>query len=391
MNISSTTQAFIEEHLNDDLTKLRLRRDSFPEVDFEFAINQINGQKKATGKLPTWASTAGILYPAPLSLEQCSSELTARFKASLVKGKTLIDLTGGFGVDSYFLSANFEQLIFVEQNQDLLDIAQHNFQLLDFRCIWYINQEGISFLHRFPKKADWMYIDPARRHDKKGKVFLLEDCEPDVLSNQGLFLEKAENVLIKLSPMFDLTALERSLEKLVHIYVVAVKNEVKELLVHVSNEKAGDGKPGRTAVNIHSENEREIFRSEEKAAVNFSPPLAFVYEPNKAILKADLQDALGHNFSLSKLARQSHFYSSDKLHKDFPGRVYQVKKIIKAREKNIRAILPDRKANVIARNFPLSAPQLYQKFKIQPGGKEYLLATTLQSGERVLIWCDRVN
>ena len=392
MPLSPAIEAFIQDHFNDDLRSLRLQRDRYPDIDIDLAINQIVGRKKASTKLPGWAATPGILFPPPVSMEQCSSELTAKFKAELVSGKTLIDLTGGFGVDSYYMSEQFEELIFVEHNNNLLDLVSQNFQVLDFRRVWFIHSEGISFLNRFPKKVDWIYLDPTRRGDSNKRVFLLEDCQPNIVEHQELLLEKADHVLFKLSPMIDIAALKRSLRNIAEIFVVAVRNEVKELLIHCRAGIPEDHEITVQAINLLNDKHREVYLADHaEAASSFSEPQKYIYEPNKAILKAGLQDNLATAYQLNKLETHSHFYTSDYLNGEYPGRVFHLSQIVKAKEKEIRKHLPDQKANIISRNFPLSAPQLYQKLKITPGGEQYLLATTLHDGKKTLLLCQRIK
>ncbi len=390
LSINAATATFIEENLDANTDDLFLRKT--PEgVDLKLAIRQIKGRKKIVKKIPTWYNhltlKTGFLFPESLALEQCSSEQTATFKASIIKGNKLLDMTGGFGVDTYFLAKNFDAVDYVESNADLFRIVQHNLKLLGKTNIQFHHTDSVDFLQQKNGKYDWVYIDPYRRDASQKRVFFIEDCTPDLVKIQDLLLEKSEQVLVKFSPMLDLEILIKSLKNITRIFIVSVKNECKELLVVLSKKETDIV---IEAVDIYPEQTisfQALFSDRKVASVDYAMPSDYLYEPNKAILKAGIQDKLAERFDLKKLERHSHFYTSQQLYTDFPGRIFKVKNILKP--KMLNKYLPDKKANVIARNFPMKASVIYQKYKITPGGHFYIIATTLEKQEKVFILAER--
>jgi THUMP domain-like len=359
----------------------------------DFIINQINGRNKAPQKLPSWAKIEGLVYPSALSVEQCSSEITARFKASLLGGNQLLDLSGGFGVDTYFCSNQFKRVDYCERDADLFAVVSHNFKQLNATNIRLHLGDMFDFLNAFQGKADWIYLDPARRADGDIKVFSLEQCSPDITQMMPLLWTKTDNILLKLSPMLDLAEIGRKLANVQQIWVVSVKNECKEVLVHLSNNPDADSKIH--AVDLQEGENPSLFSAttlqKQGATIQLSPPQSYIYEPFKAILKADLQQLLAHQNGLSKLDYRSNFFTSEMLKADFMGRIFSLKSVIKPKKAQIKAHLANGKANVIARNFPLSAEQISAQFNIVPGGNVYLLATQLQQQEKVILVCERVK
>jgi len=393
--IDPAIEKFIQENLHESLEKVIFKVRDQLAVDPDFVIAQINGRKKVQKKVPSWAVVQGLQFPSVLSFEQCSSESTARYKAALIQGQSMLDLTGGFGVDSFFLSKNFTQVDYVEKNEALLALVKENFECLKATNITLHLGDGIAFLDQQKEKVDWIYVDPSRRNVEKGKVFLMEDCEPDMVAHLALFLSKAHRLLIKFSPMLDLEEIIKKLPGVSKIIVLSVKNECKELLVQVDGVERSRRAIILEAVDIHMENQQAIFTSNAEERNNtkaiFGDPQTYIYEPNKAILKAGLQNHLAESLQLKKLAANSNFFSSDKLVNTFPGRIFLKKDKTKGKEKWLRKHLLDGKANVIARNYPLNAAQIYQRFKIVPGGTNYLLATTLENGEKIILVCERLK
>jgi len=383
---------FIADHANADGAALALKYSGKVDFDLRFAIEQIEGRKKVRTKLPLFYSTTNLCFPPSISLEQCSSEVTALYKQSICSGKHLIDLSGGFGVDSFFLSQVFKQVDYCESDEILAKIADYNFDLLGAENINTKVGDGTEILQESAEQYDWLYVDPSRRHDAKGKVFLIEDCEPNVIEHLSLFLEKAKRVLIKFSPLLDLNYIIETLSGVNKIHVVSVKNECKELLVELGTEASEEVRI--KCVNLLADNRTERFEenwSERKQHIDSSEPLTYIYEANRSIMKAGLQDKLAQGLDFKKLAPYSHFLSSDHLMEWFPGRVFKFLKLLPANAAAIAEALEGGKANVIARNYPLNAAEIYKKYKIVSGGDRFILASTLEDKSKVLMLCERLN
>lgn len=383
-------QAFIHLHEHDDPALLMLQSKKYPHWPFKEIVQQVQSRQKANKKLPKWHGKEGVIFPPPLSMEQCSSEITAKFKAKLLSGQTMADLTGGAGVDAYYFSQSFQQSHYVEQSPLLCEIARHNFGIFS-SPITVHNQTAETFLSAIEPPVDFIYIDPARRNQASNKVFLLQDCAPDILSLQLELLKKAKQVMIKTSPMLDIQQAESTLRHLKEVYVIAVENEVKEVLYLL--QKDFEGAVKIKAVNLDkSKSKEEVFsfikQQELALAVDFAMPGLYIYEPNKAILKAGAFKSIGHHFNLAKLHPHSHLYTSDIL-VDFPGRVFECLAVIPYQKKAISSYLPERKANITTRNFPDTVPAIRKKLKIQEGGDIYLLATTNMDGKLTILLCKK--
>jgi precorrin-6B methylase 2 len=236
MLISENTKKFILEHVEDDVFRLGFHASRYPEVEMHVAVVQIEGHQKAKSKLPSWYANPDIIYPPHLALEQCSSEMTANYKASLVGGNTMVDLTGGFGVDSSFLARKFAKAVYVEQQEELCELAAHNFEALGLTNIETVNEEATDYLSNM-EKVDFIYIDPARRNKQGGKVFAVSDCEPDLLEINDLLLQKADKILVKLSPMLDVYAAMQQLKNVAEVHIISVANECKELLLLLDSDQ----------------------------------------------------------------------------------------------------------------------------------------------------------
>lgn len=390
MQISQETLQFINEHVQDDVRLLALQAKKFPEVDMNTAIVQIAGRQAAADKIPAWHSTEGIVYPRHLSLEQCSSELTARYKASLAKGETLTDLTGGFGIDCAFLSAGFRQATYVERQEELCEIASHNFPLLGLNHITVCHQDAVEHLHGMPP-VDCIFIDPARRNEHGGKTVAIADCEPDVSALEEELLSKATRVMIKLSPMLDLTLALKDMKHVAEAHIVSVNNECKELLLIVNN-AANAQRPAVPIVCINltsRETQRFVFTREEEQAAEcaYTDRIGkYLYEPNASILKAGAFRSIASRYGLQKLHPNSHLYTSDLPVEGFPGRSFEVESTFSLNKKEIKEALAGiRKANLTVRNFPASVAELRKRINLAEGGDDYLFATTLNDGKKVVI------
>lgn len=390
MKIPSETKQFIAKHINDDIRSLALKKQSFSSsnIDFPLAIRQISGRQAIKNKVPSWYENEAILYPEHLPLEQCSSELTAQYKSSLVNGKILVDLTGGFGVDCVFMAIHFERAFYVERQIELCKLAEHNFYSLNISNIDIYNDDSFVFLKKM-EKVDCLFIDPARRDEHGRKTILLSDCEPDVSVIQSLLLEKSETVMIKLSPMLDITLALKSLPPTTEIHVVSVNNECKELLFILKKEPCEE--PVIHCLNFSINKKRQYFRflrSEEQKinCLYTSDVRQYLYEPNVSLLKSGAFKILTQKFGIEKLHPDSHLYTSDTFFSNFPGRIFQVQSVFLFHKNDIKRQLQDiSQANISIRNFPDSVDKLRKKMKLKDGGETYLFATTLGNGKKVII------
>ncbi|MBP1594598.1 MAG: hypothetical protein H6Q12_1617 [Bacteroidetes bacterium] len=392
MKHTKATTEFIKEHIADDPSKLALQAKKYPDVDMPTAVTQIVGRKIAMEKVPSWGNTDGILYPKHLSMEQCSSEITARYKSSLVKGNMLVDITGGLGIDCAFLSMNFQRAVYVERQTELCEIASSNFPLLGLSHIDVVNGDGVEYLSR-TEKVDWIFIDPARRNEHGGKVIAIADCEPNVAEISDLLLSKAENVMIKLSPMLDLSLALHHLSFVKEVHVVSVANECKELLVILAND-AANSKVSIHCVNLLKNGEAQIFsfdKEEELQGCGYAQKVGrYLYEPNASILKAGAYKSISNRYNLKKLHQNSHLYTSDELIIDFPGRKFECDAVFSLNKKELKTNLGEiKQANITIRNFPSSVSELRKRLKLLDGGDTYLFATTLVDEQKVLVKCHK--
>jgi len=383
-------QQFIKNNWNTDIVSVLLKKPYFEEVNQKELVEQLEAKKKCKDKLPTWFAIPQIYYPKKIHIEQTSSEQTAAYKAEIISGKSLIDITGGLGVDSYFFSKKFEQVIHCELNKNLSEIALYNFEILGIKNTSCFVKNGLEFLNYSDKKFDWIFIDPSRRNDTKGKVFLLQDCLPDVPSNLEVIFEKTENVMLKTSPLLDISQGTSELKFVKEIHVVAIKNEVKELLWIL--EKGYQGEIKTKTINLQN-NQSQKFHfmlSDEKSAVaQTGLPKKYLYEPNAAIMKSGGFKSVSAKFGLQKIYEHSHLYTSNQL-LDFPGRVFKVIGAIPYKKKELKN-LGIKKANITTRNFPESVASLRKMLKIKDGGEDYLFFTTDMNGQRIMISCKKIS
>lgn len=392
MQLNQETQTFIQAHLQDDIRLLALQASRYPSIDMPEALVQIAGRQYAARKIPTWSSVEGVLYPKHLSLEQCSSEITARYKAGLVEGHSLVDLTGGFGIDCSFMAQNFTKATYVECQKELCEIAQHNFPLLGLEHVAIVHADATEYLTRM-EQADCLFIDPARRDAKGGKTIAISDCTPDIKALLPLLLKKAATVLIKLSPMLDLSAALADLPSAYEAHVVAVRNECKELLLLLKPTMPPSCNLIATNIDNESSRQRFVFTKEEEQAspCTYTSDIGqYLYEPNAAILKAGAYKSVAIRFGLEKLHPNSHLYTSNQPVADFPGRRFIVQAAVPFNKQATRQLLKDvDKANLTVRNFPTSVDELRKKLKLHEGGNCYLFATTSTDGRKLLIRCTK--
>lgn len=375
--LNSEVQDFINEHLDSNLESLILKGASFEGVSIQTISAQIQAKKKCQLKLKTWYNTAGIYFPNKINIEQTSSEVTAQFKAELVDGKSLIDLTGGFGVDSYYFSKHINKVTHCEVDSRLSKIACHNFKTLRVNNINSVCGDGLNYLKICPNKYDWIYIDPSRRSQERQKVFFIEDCTPNLTKYQKLLHKKANNILIKLSPMLDVQQAVKSLQYVKTIYIVAINNEVKELLFHI---KSGYKEVYNIkAVNIGkaiSKTFEFTTKDETLATPSYSIPQTYLFEPNVAILKSGAFKLIAQRFNIKKLDTNTHLYTSQQLIDNFPGNTYKIDQLFDYNKRQLKPIIGGKKFNVKTRNFPLSVDQLRKQFKLKDGGENYLFFVT---------------
>ena len=386
--IDEHTLAFIREHTGDDVRQLALQAARYPLVDMRVAATQIEGRRLAAAKLPAWAATDGVMYPVRLSMEQCSSEATARYKASLVGGSRLADLTGGFGIDCSYMSERFDEATYIERNEELCRIARHNFGLLGLP-IRVVNGNSAEVLPSMPVQ-DWIFLDPARRDGVGNKVVALSDCEPDVCQLEKLLLQKAVRVMVKCSPMLDISLAISQLTSVREVHVVSVGNECKELLLILGG-TTGHGIEVRT-VNFQGSGVQTFdyaLEEEQAASCSYTSTVGrYLYEPNSSMMKAGCFRLPAGRYGLQKLHRNTHLYTSDTLVPDFPGRVFEVKNIDGFGKNELKLLSSElKKANIAVRNFPERPEALRKRLKLSDGGDVYLFATTLADEKRVIIRC----
>lgn len=375
------TKQFIAEHLNDDVRELALKY-SNAKVDMALALRQIEARQILRKKVPSWSDNEDLLFPAHLSIEQCSSEDTARYKASLLHGKSFADLTGGLGVDCFFISQHFEHTDYVEMNPELCALAEHNFNNPPI-----IHNESAEEYLTHCSPVDVIFLDPARRDAHGRKTVSIVDCTPNVLELQDLLLQKARLVMLKLSPMLDISKALHELRCVKEVHVVAVANECKELLFLL--EPGYEGEPTFTCVNLQTDQPVVRFTAEEERSCQaaFSQEVSqYLYEPNAALMKGGCFKLLTQRFEVRKLHRNSHLYTSDRLIPDFPGRIFIVEGWAPYNKKIRQTLLASvEKASIATRNFPLSVAELRKTLKIADGDERFLFATTMTGEQKVII------
>ena len=452
--INEATFRYVLQHANDDIRMLALRGCKDPEVDLTLALQQIQGRQTARRKLPTWAAIDGIVYPPHLNMEQCSSELTARYKKELAEGlqateqpaetpgqqqrlqnavererlfltertafshrkngflyererliltdrRKLLDLTGGFGVDFSFMAGAFDEAVYVERDPNLCELAAHNLKLLGTKKAGIVCTDAGNYL----KSADFadaspytlIFVDPARRDSHGARTYALADCTPDVTTMMDELLRRSCHVLLKLSPMLDCQKAVADLapHHVQEVHIVAVDNECKELLLLLTRETSAT-EPRLVCTDIHSrDGSRTVYRPSPSCPVDCgivaAPPAQYLYEPNAAVMKAGCFRELAADFSIAQLAPNSHLFTSSTLLKDFPGRSFCINAVTTMNKRDLRSTLGHlKRANIAVRNFPLSAEELRRRLKLADGGSDYIFATTLSNGDHIIVLCTRM-
>ena len=383
IEVNQSTLDYIRQHADEDVRQLALRGHKCPDVDLQYAFEQIAGRQKARTKLPSWAAIDGIVYPPHLSMEQCSSEVTARYKASIAgKGALFVDLTAGFGVDMALISQGFQKAVHVERQPQLCAISSENFRLLGLNHIEVVCGDGVTYLHTM-RHADLLFIDPARRDVHGGRTYDISDCTPNVLEILDEMLEKADRVMIKLSPMLDWRKAVADLGKVNEVHIISVDNECKELLLILSKTK----KPLR----VFCVNNDECFEVIEGISSQPRPlpqDMRYLYEPNASVMKAGCFALIEQRFGVVQLERNSHLFVSDKEILGFPGRQFLIEKRTSMNKRELKATLADvDQANITVRNFPMSVAELRKRLKLKEGGDVYIFATTISDEGHQLLVC----
>lgn len=390
MILNPEIQEFIGKNIGVSISKLALQKNPFPNMEWVSILNQIEAKTRAKDKLPNWFSAKNIIYPNKISIEQTSSEKTAAYKASIVSGERLIDLTGGFGVDDYYFAKKIKNVAHCEINPELSNLVKHNFKQLNIQNVTCYAGDSLATLNTLNIKWDWIYIDPSRRNDSKGKVFMLKDCSPNVPENLNLYFNNSNAILIKTAPLLDLSAGMSELKQVKTIHIVAVENEVKELLWELH---AGySGNINIKTINILKEKTETfdfILKEQSKLPV-FSLPQKYLYEPNSAIMKSGGFDEVGTFYNLNKLHKHSHLYTSTNLI-SFPGRVFEILNTIPYSKTEMKLYLENTQANITTRNFPDSVEIIRKKWKIKDGGNVYCFFTTDENNHKTVLICTKIK
>ncbi len=385
--LHSDIQNFIHRNLYEIPTKLILKGSPFPQVSIQEIVEQIIAKSKCEKKLPTWFQTKNIYYPNKINIEQTSSEITAKYKAGLISGESIIDITGGFGVDCFAFAEKFKKVTHCEINTELSAIAEHNFKTLGIENIKPIAKSGMDYLDSADKTFDWIYADPSRRNDEKGKVFLLEDCLPNIPKNLVSLFQFTNNILLKTSPVLDISSAVFELEYVKEIHIIAIQNEVKEVLYIL--EKNYNGRLHFKTINITKEQDQIFDFNQMDEEASYSFPLKYLYEPNTAILKSGGFTEVSILLNINKLHKHSHLYTSTELI-NFPGRKFQIIHNINYDKKKLNKLIPAKKANITTRNFPETVAQIRKKTGLKEGGNIYLFFTTDMEGNRKVLICEKV-
>ena len=396
--MNEATLNYVRQHADDDVRQLALRGCKDSAVDLPLALQQIQGRQTARSKLPSWAAIEGVVYPTRLSMEQCSSEATARYKAQIVNSKSvncqLVDLTGGFGVDLAFMAQAFDRAVYIERDAALCAIAETNMPLVSTTPVQIVCGDGLDYL-RTIDHCGMLYLDPARRDTNGNRTYALADCTPNVIPLVDDLLSKADTVMLKLSPMLDWRKAVSDLGPghVAEVHIVAVDNECKELLIIMRREAAplrivcADIEYG--SIDSWSSGVPTTLSSELLNSRTPELPI-FLYEPNAAIMKSGCFAALARDFAVVPLAHDSHLFTADRLISNFPGRRFRITATTTMNKRDLRSTLRGiTRANITVRNFPLSADQLRKRLKLADGGQLYLFATTLADGQHCLLLCEK--
>jgi hypothetical protein len=394
---SDYVQNFIRNLEDEDPQTIVLKNKTIGDLPASFIADQVSGRKKAREKIPAYYANRLVAYPPKVNLEQSSSETTALYKLDQIRKsgitsfRTCADLTGGFGVDSYFFSTLFDSVTYVEPNKALFDIAASNHQQLGRTNIQHANSNAYDFLSSLTETFDLIYIDPSRRVSGNQKVYTLSQSEPNVIELLPAIFSKTQSLLIKASPLLDIQLALKELQSVVRVVVVAVNNDCKELLFFANEEKKEE--PLVHTINIRASSAQTFdfrFTHEQRAEPSFSDVMSYLYEPNAAIMKAGAFKSVASNFGLEKMHKNTHIYTSKNMLADFPGRIFKVIAQVKPNPIDLKNYFTDGKANIISRNYPLSVDELRKKTKLSEGGERYLIAFSGAS-KKFTVVAERLN
>ncbi|MFC4210436.1 hypothetical protein ACFOWA_04535 [Pedobacter lithocola] len=381
--LDKAVQDYVNANLNADINQIALAKSPFENISPAELANQITAKKKSEKKLPSWFGTTGIYYPLALSIEQTSSEITAKYKSRLVKGKSLVDITGGFGVDSFYFAKYINHVTHCEINPELSAISKHNASIFGANNIDFIAADGLDFINTSNQTFDTIYVDPARRAEK-GKVFMLKDCTPNVVSNLNKLLSKAQRIIVKTAPLLDISAGLLELANVSEIHIISVKNECKELLWIIDKDYNEDIKIVAVTIN-DQEKEFGFFKTQAAVPANFAENISlgnYLYEPDAALLKSGAFNLIAMHYNLIKLQHQTQLYISETINNSFPGRILKIENIISGSDLKTEKILI---GNVIVRNYPAKAEDLIKKYKIKSGNDKFLIFTKNYQNQNIII------
>ena len=388
--LNSEIQEFIDRNIGVSITNLALQKNQFPKVEWISILNQIEAKSKAKDKLPHWFNTKNIIYPSKISIEQTSSEKTALYKSTIVSGSSLVDLTGGFGVDDYYFSKRVTIIAHCEINPELSAIVAHNYKQLGVTNITCHAGDSLNTLQSLNQKWDWIYIDPSRRNDDKGKVFMLKDCLPNVPNNLDNYFKNTEAILIKTAPLLDISAGVLELKNVKTVHIVALENDVKELLWELNKDYQGSIKIKTINILKDKTETFDFIWNDDSQTPNYSAPQRYLYEPNSAIMKSGGFDEVSAYFAINKLQKHSHLYTSTNLI-SFPGRIFEIQNYIPYSKHEMKLFLQNKKANVTTRNFPETVENIRKKWKIKDGGNVYCFFTTDDNNNKIVLICTKIQ
>jgi len=381
-------QNFIHENYKKPLDKLLLSLNKKENIDRNILANQLKAKQDIEIKIPSWSEHNKLIFPKKINIEQCSSELTAKYKSQITKGDLCIDLTGGLGIDSFFISQSFKHTTHCEKDQELQFIAEKNFTTLEAK-IESIHTDGIAYLKTNNNSYDLIYIDPSRRNENNNKLVQLNEYTPNILDHLELLMERGKQILIKTSPLLDIKQVIGQLTLLKEVHVVAINNECKELLFLIDTQESHK-KPSIICKDLKKEFSFTFeYEQELNSNIKLSKPLKYLYEPNVSILKAGAFKSIALQFNLFKLHKNSHLYTSDSYTHSFPGRCFEITSMSSLNKKEILPLLENKKANITRRNFPLSVNDIRKKLGVSDGGNDYLFATTLMNEEKKILICKK--
>lgn len=383
-------QEFIESQIGNSISKLALQKNPFPDVEWIRVLNQIEAKTKAKNKLATWFNTKNIIYPSKISVEQTSSEQTALYKSTIVSGESLIDLTGGFGVDDYFFASKINSVAHCEINPELSGIVKHNFEQLKATNIECYSGDSAETLKILNQKWDWIYIDPSRRNDAKGKVFMLKDCLPNVPENLDFYFKNSDAILIKTAPLLDISAGLSELKNVKNIHIIALENEVKELLWELHKDYSGVITLKTANINKGAVATFEFLMHQENIFPDYSLPKKYLYEPNSAIMKSGGFDEIAVQFNINKLHKHSHLYTADSKI-EFPGRIFEITATFPYNKTEMKNQMNGKQFNITTRNFPETVENIRKKWKIKEGGNLYSFFTTDENNNKIVLICAKIN